>query len=72
MTASHPIERRGQIRSGLLLTLMAAVIHYFAGGYSGMDLPIPIGAPVTAYFVPLLFLSGLGLTLYGFLLRVRT
>ena len=51
---------------------MAAVMQYFAGGYNAMDLPVQIISPVTAYLVPLLFLSGLGLTLYGFFLRVRT
>ena len=61
----------GQFRSGLLLILMAAVIHYFAGGYSQMTLPVQISSAVTTYLVPLLFLSGLGVTLYGVLLRVR-
>jgi hypothetical protein len=51
--------------------LLAAVIHYFAGGYSAMDLPIPITQVVTVYLSPLLFLGGLGLTLYGFYLRIR-
>jgi hypothetical protein len=49
--------------------LLAAVIHYFVAGYSAMDLPIPIAPVVVAYLTPLLFLGGLGLTLYGFYLR---
>jgi hypothetical protein len=49
--------------------LLAAVIHYFAGGYSAMELPFPIQRVVTFYLSPLLFLSGLGLVLYGFHLR---
>lgn len=61
----------GQFRSGLLLMLMSAVIQYFAGGYSSMALPIQFTAPTTTYFVPFLFLTGLGLTLYAFFLRVR-
>jgi hypothetical protein len=57
---------RGKIRQGLLYMLLAAVIHYFAGGHSAMELPFPIAAVVTVYLSPLLFLSGLGLSLYGF------
>jgi hypothetical protein len=49
--------------------LLAAVIHFFAGGYSAMELPFPIQPVVTVYLAPLLFLSGLGLTLYGFYLH---
>lgn len=52
--------------------LLAAVIHYFAGGYSAMNLPFPISPAVTAYLSPLLFLSGLGLVGYGFYLHSRT
>ena len=62
----------GRFRSGLLLMLMAAVIQYFASGYSPMALPNQISSPAITYLVPLLFLSGLGLTLYGVFLRVRT
>ena len=65
------VAKRSQIRRGLLYILLAAVIHYFAGGYSAMDLPFPIAPVVTVYLSPLLFLGGLGLTLYGFYLRIR-
>jgi ABC-type thiamin/hydroxymethylpyrimidine transport system permease subunit len=51
--------------------LLAAVIHYFAGGYSAIDLPFPIIPAVAVYLSSLLFLGGLGLTLYGFYLRIR-
>jgi hypothetical protein len=60
---------RRKIRQGLLYMLLAAVIHFFAGGYSAMELPFPIQPVVTVYLAPLLFLSGLGLTLYGFYLH---
>ena len=49
--------------------LLAAVIHYFAGGHSAMELPFPIAPLVTVYLSPLLFLSGLGLSLHGFYLH---
>ena len=57
--------RRTEIRRGLLYMLLAGVIHYYAGGYSKMDLPFPIHPVVTVYLSPMLFLSGLGLIIYG-------
>jgi hypothetical protein len=65
---AHSAEGRAKIRQGLLCILLAAVVHYFAGGYSAMQLPFPIQPIVTAYLSPLLFLSGLGLTSIGFYL----
>jgi hypothetical protein len=66
---------RQQIRRGLLYMLLGAVIHYFAGGY-GNPIQVPLPAPVlplvTQYLTPLLFLGGLGLTLYGFFLRMKS
>lgn len=59
---------RAKIRQGLLCILLAAVVHYFAGGYSAMQLPFPIQPIVTVYLSPLLFLSGLGLSSIGFYL----
>jgi hypothetical protein len=59
------VKKRSEIRRGLLYMLLAVVIHYFAGGYSAMNLPFPIPPLVTVYLLPLLFLSGLGLTVYG-------
>jgi hypothetical protein len=52
--------------------LLAAVIHYFAAGY-GMPwkLPVQVMPIVTNYLSPLLFLGGLGLTLYGLFQRMR-
>lgn len=61
-----------EIRRGLLYMLLAALIYYFAGGYSPMNLPFPISPVVTMYLLPLLFFGGLGLSLYGFYLRIRT
>jgi len=61
----------GQFRSGLLLMLMSAVIHYFTAGYSTMALPVQINSAIATYLVPLLFLSGLALTLYNVYLRIK-
>jgi hypothetical protein len=71
LAAPSRTAKGGQFRNGLLLMLMSAVIHYFAGGYSALALPVQINPAVTAYLAPLLFLSGLSLTLYGLFLRVR-
>ena len=62
-------DGRGEIRKGLLYMLLAAVVHYFAGGYSAMQLPYPINPLLTVYLSPLLFLSGLVLSLHGFYLH---
>jgi hypothetical protein len=53
--------------------LLAAVIQYLAGGYGGsfLKLPIHILPVVTTYLIPLLFVAGLGLTIYGFFLHVK-
>jgi hypothetical protein len=67
---------RGQIRRGLLYMLLGAVIHYFAGGYGAPIFQIPLPAPVTPlvtqYLTPLLFLGGLGYTLYGLYLKMKS
>ena len=61
-----------RIRRGLLFMLMAAVMGYFASSSSGWALPVPVPQLVANYLLPLLFLSGLGLSLYGLYLRQRT
>jgi hypothetical protein len=58
-----------QIRRGLLFMLLAAVIGYFAGGYSSLEIPIPMWPALGTYLSPLLFLSGLGLAVHGYYLQ---
>jgi hypothetical protein len=66
-TAVRPAaERPSEIRRGMLAMLLAGVIRYFSGGYSAMNLPYPINPVITVYLSPMLFLSGLGLVVYGF------
>lgn len=62
-----------KIRQGLLYMLLAGVIQYFAGGYGRpvFNVPVHIQPVVTSYLVPLLFLCGLGLSVYGFFLHTR-
>jgi hypothetical protein len=64
--SSSSSKGSGQIRRGLLFMLLAAVIGYFAGGYSSLKLPIPILPAISSYLSPLLFLSGLGLAIHGY------
>ena len=63
---------RLQIRRGLLYMLLAGVIQYFAGGYSNFTVPVGISPMVTTYLAPAVFLSGLGLLIYGFYLRATS
>lgn len=66
-------DGRQQIRRGLLYMLLAAVIYYFAAGYAApLWLPVQILPLVTSYLLPLVFLGGLGLTIYGLFLRVKS
>ena len=68
-------DGRRQIRRGLLYMLLGGVIHYFAAGYGApfqIPLPVPVLPLVTQYLTPLIFLGGLGLTLYGLFLRIRS
>jgi hypothetical protein len=64
---------RQQMRRGMLYMLLAGVIYYFAAGYAKpLELPIAVQPTVTNYLAPFLFLGGLGLTLYGFILRAKS
>ncbi len=59
-----------EIRRGLLYMLLGATLYYFALPGSPLPIPIPIPQAVTSYLLPLLFLSGLGFTLFGGLRRI--
>ena len=68
-------ERQGgvEIRKGLLWMLLAGVFHYFAAGYEpDFQLPFEVMPILTQYLLPLLFLSGLGLTLLGLYRRITS
>lgn len=65
-------EGRAKFRRGFLYMLLAAILHYFAAGYSSLRLPFVIPAFVTLYLTPLLFLCGFALALYGVYLYLRS
>jgi len=63
---------REHIRRGFLYMILAGVIHFFAGGYSGLTVPFAVPPLVTQYLSPLVFLAGAGLIFYGIYLRYRS
>jgi hypothetical protein len=72
MRREHDFHSDAEIRKGLLSVLLAALIHYFAAGYSAMQVPIPVQPVVTSILSPLLFLGGLGLVIHGYYHRRHT
>ena len=73
LSRSYGSDGGRQIRRGLLYMLLAAVLYYFAAGYGGpLRLPVQVVPIVINYFLPLLFLGGLGFTVYGLFLRARS
>lgn len=71
-TRAFAAEGRSKIRRGLLYALLAAILHYFAAGYSGLTLPVAVPAVVTDYGTPALFLCGFGVIIYGISLYLRS
>lgn len=61
-----------ELRRGMMYMLLGAVIYYFSGGYSALSLPISLNPWVSTYLAPLVFLGGLGMSLYGIFLRLRS
>lgn len=73
LSRSSSQSGRQQMRRGLLYMLLAGVIYYFAAGYAKpLALPLAVQPTVTNYLAPFLFLGGLGLTLYGLILRAKS
>lgn len=72
LTARRGDDGSPKIRRGLFFMLLGAVIYYFSGGYSPMPLPYNISPLVNTYLAPIIFLGGLGTSLYGMFLRIRS
>lgn len=63
-------QAQRKVRQGLLYMLVAGLTYYFVGGYgSPLQLPVVFRPIVSQFLIPLLFLAGLGLTLYGFYMK---
>lgn len=67
----NPAAGHTEIRRGLLYALLAGVIHYAAMRAAEMDLPVQVPTAITEYLTPLLFVAGIGLLFYGWVLRLR-
>jgi hypothetical protein len=65
-------DGRANIRRGLLWALLAGVIYFFAGGHSGLKLPVEVPSFVNMYLTPMLFLGGAGMALYGLFQKMRS
>jgi hypothetical protein len=66
-----PMAGRAQIRRGMMYLLLGAVFYYFVGGYSGLQIPFEVPSVVGDYILPLMFLGGAALVLYGLYLKIR-
>ncbi len=66
------VQGKPEIRRGLLYMLLAATVYYFAAGHSSLPLPFHVMGVVTDYLLPLLFLSGMALSLYGAYRRITS
>jgi hypothetical protein len=62
---------RRLLRRGILWMLLAGVLYYFAAGYGAFEFPVAVAPMLTDWVLPLLFLAGLGLALYGAYGRLR-
>ncbi len=59
-----------KVRQGMLYMLLAGLIYYFVGGYgSPFQLPVAFQPIVSQFLIPLLFLAGIGLALYGYYMK---
>lgn len=67
----NPAAGYHEIRRGILYTVLAGVIHYFAARLGGYDLPVQIPQAIPDYLTLFLFLGGAGLFLYGLILKIR-
>ena len=65
-----PAAGGAELRRGLLYMLLAAVIFYFARPESGLPIPFHVPDMVPTYMLPLLFLLGLGFTIFGGMRRI--
>jgi len=72
VSRGYRAEARNKMRRGLFYILLAAIIHYFAAGYSNLSLPVTIPAFVTMYLTPLFFLAGVGYEFYAAFLYLKS
>ncbi len=66
-----PMAGRAQIRRGMMYLWLGAIFYYFIGGYSGLEIPFAVPLVVMDYGLPLMFIAGSALVLYGLFLKFR-
>ena len=73
--APSPSNPRGNIRRGLLWALLAGVLYYFASGSGPLKIPVPIPDFISQLLlnilIPLVFLAGVAMALYGLFQSLR-
>lgn len=67
----NPAAGYTEIRRGILYMVLAGVMHYVLEYLAGAELPFEIPTLITEYLTPFLFLGGLGLFMYGWILKLR-
>ena len=67
------VDGNKKIRRGLLYMLLAGVVYYFtSASILPLQLPVSVTPVVNNYLAPLLFLGGLGMSLYGLILKAKS
>lgn len=67
------VDGNKKIRRGLLYMLLAGVIYYLTSTSAmPLQLPITVAPIVNNYLAPLLFLGGLGMSLYGLVVKAKS
>jgi hypothetical protein len=64
-------QKKRTIRRGLLYMMVVAVIYYLFSPSSPLKLPVPFAPVLTTYLLPLFFIAGLAMVLYGIFQHVR-
>jgi len=64
--------RGGPLRRGLFYMMIVAFIYYLLSANSPLKFPaVPFAPILTTYLLPLFFLAGLGMMMYGIFLQVK-
>jgi len=69
--ARNPAAGHYEIRRGALYMILAAVVHYALGRVVELNLPFEVPSFLTEYLTPFLILCGIGLFLYGWILKLK-
>lgn len=65
------VQKKSRVRRGLFYMMVVAAIYYFFSPNSPLKLPVPFAPILTTYLLPVFFLAGLGMVLFGLFQQVR-